>query len=686
MREAAFSDVNILVIDEKPEKMASLCAALASQYPKIDRICSFSPLLDALNRNTYAAIFVDMATIPELDALAFSQLVAQTDAALATTIVFLADTMSAIKAIMALKPTGSVDYLLSPLEPILVRAKAEVCVDSFKKSLQIQNQARELARESENRFRIMADHAPVLLWMAGTDARCNFFNQPWLEFTGRTQLQECGYGWAEGIHPEDFQECVDTYMESFVTRKKFTMEYRLRRHDGQYRWMLDNGVPRYLKSGEFAGYIGSCIDITERKESEADREKLLRSERSARSEAERLYQAAQEANSLKDEFLATVSHELRTPLNAIVGWAEILQQNALPPEEFPEAIAAIERNAREQSRLINDLLDVSRIITGKIKLDIQPVDVTQIIEDSIDVVKLSAQVRNLEILFESDVAGMTVAGDATRLKQIVWNLLSNAIKFSEIGGLISINLKRKNSQLELRVTDTGEGISPDFIPFVFDRFRQADGSLSRKHSGLGLGLAIVQHLVELHGGSVAAESRGKGTGATFIINFPVMAVRLQKTTSERNIELPELPKQRTPRLNGLNLLLVDDQPDVLGLLEVILSREGAKLTTANSVAEALVAVNKTSFDLIVSDIGMPEQTGHDLVRKLRNDPNLRTCKTPAIALTAHVREEDQQAALAAGFQMHLAKPVDSGLLVNSIARLARRGRAQEVSGDRSQPC
>jgi PAS domain S-box-containing protein len=568
-----------------------------------------------------------------------------------------------------------VDYLEKPLKPALLSAKVNTLKGIFDHYQQINLQAEHLARESEDRFRVMADCAPVLLWMTGTDARCNFFNKPWLEFTGRTLDEEFGYGWAEGVHPEDFSRCMDTFIAAFAERKPFTMEYRLRRADGAYRWLYDNGTPRYTPNGQFAGYVGSCIDITARIEAEQERENLLVREKLAREEAERL-------SRLKDEFLATISHELRTPMNSITGWADLLQEGGLSPQEVNEAVNSIYRNSKIQNQLIADILDMSRIITGKLKLEMDPVDLEDIIHDTAESVHLAANAKNIAINLDIDPSVGPVVGDATRLQQVLWNLVSNAIKFTPARGTIQIKLTRVGNIAEIMVCDSGEGISKEFLPYVFDRFRQASGDFNRRHGGLGLGLSIVKHLVELHGGTVDAESPGLSLGSTFTIHLPAATVKLSPdhhdnqsvTKRARNTMLQAKKKDS---LDGVRVLLVDDHKDVHLLVSYILRRHSADVSTATSVREAWEILQTKRPDIILSDIGMPEETGFDFIRRLRALSPSEGGKIPVIALTAHVREEDRQRTLASGFEDHIGKPIDTKVLVRTVAKLVRRSKRTE---------
>ena len=400
--------------------------------------------------------------------------------------------------------------------------------------------------------------------------------------------------------------------------------------------------------------------------SRAEKELLLLKEREAREDLET-------ANRMKDEFLATLSHELRTPLNAVLGYATLLQLGAMNAEDQKEGLRAIERNARLQAQLIEDLLDMNRIISGKVRLDVQTIDLPTIIGAALDTVRPSAEAKEIRVQKVIDPLAGPVRGDPGRIQQIVWNLLSNAVKFTAKGGRVQVLLERVNSHVEISVIDTGSGIAPEFLPYVFDRFRQADASTTRRHGGLGLGLSIVKQLTELHGGSVRAKSPGKGEGATFVIALPVTAVH------------PEAPVERThPKtwragespcevsLDDVRVLVVDDEPDACRMVKRILEGCHAEVMTAQSVAAALDLLNARAFDVLVSDIGMPNEDGYDLIRKVRALDTEKGGNLPAVALTAFARSEDRTRAALAGFQTHLPKPVEVSELIAVVANFAGR--------------
>lgn len=383
-----------------------------------------------------------------------------------------------------------------------------------------------------------------------------------------------------------------------------------------------------------------------------------------------LYRAAEEASHAKDEFLAVVSHELRTPLNSMLGWIHMLKHDSLPPERRARAMETIERNARAQNHLVEDLLDVSRIVSGKLRLDVQPVDLPLVIERAMETVRPAAVAKSITIKTILDSTASPVSGDHHRLQQVVWNLLSNAVKFSDKGSSVQLVLQRLDSTVEIVVSDRGHGIDPTFLPHVFERFRQADSSTTRKGGGLGLGLAIVRNLVELHGGSVRAESDGLGKGSRFVVRLPIAPLRTSSVTMPPAVHQTIHPTPSYPReLEGLHVLVVDDEEDARDLVAELLGQCNVKVSLASNVRDALRLVESVRPTIIVSDIGMPEEDGYVLIRELRALPSSRGGNTPAIALTAYVRAEDRTRTLVAGFNTHLPKPVEPAELLAVLASL-----------------
>jgi PAS domain S-box-containing protein len=675
-------------------------------------------------------------------------------------------------------------------------------------------QAESALRQSEERFRHMADNAPMMVWVTDATGYCTYLSQSWYNFTGQTPSVGLGFGWLEAVHPEDREFSREIFFRAKELREAFRLEYRLRRHDGEYRWAIDAASPWFGPDGQFQGYIGSVIDIsdrqqaeealrqseefknrmlqsspdcikvldlegrleymntggmclmeiddlssylnakwvcfwegeyqqkaqaalmsakagevatfqgycptakgtpkwwevivspifdgagkvervlsisrdiTDRQQAEAERERLLKQEQEARAEAER-------ANRIKDEFLAILSHELRSPLNPILGWVKLLQTRKFDAAKTQEALASIERNAKLQTQLIDDLLDIARILRGKLALNVRAINLGFILQSAMETVKAAANAKSIAIHpLLSDLG--QVSGDPVRLQQIVWNLLSNAIKFTPSGGRVEIRLERVEGErvsegvrdkgeeastlstayAQITVSDTGKGISADFLPHIFEYFRQEDASITRKHGGLGLGLAIVHHLVEAHGGTISATSPGEGRGATFTVKLPLLGSQLQRDGGgwERELDLA-----------GIRVLVVDDELDTRQLLAFILEEYGAEAMTVDSASAVLAQLESFQPDILLSDIGMPEVDGYTLISRVRSLPAERGGQVPAIALTAYAREEDREKALAAGFQGHISKPVDPSRLVAAIVDLLNRrsrGGRGETRGTR----
>ena len=450
------------------------------------------------------------------------------------------------------------------------------------------------------------------------------------------------------------------------------------RKDGQPVEISVTISPVRNSSGRIIGAAKIAHDITARRRAErelrereaqlstlaSERELILESERMARADAERL-------SHMKDEFLATLSHELRTPLNAIQGWAVLLREQNASPEDYRRGLETIERNVRIQVQIVNDLLDMSRIISGKIHLEIQPFHLHDVVEHAIEAVRPPAVAKDIRIQPMLDSRIGRVRGDPNRLQQVLWNLLSNAIKFTPAGGRVQVVLERVNSHVEISVEDNGIGIREDFLPYVFDRFRQADPSTTRRYGGLGLGLSIVKSLVELHGGSVRVKSPGESLGSTFVVALPISHARSEadEATATRSVAMDSLDKIELPRLDGIRVLLVDDEPDGRTLIARILEGQGAHPVCASNAMDALELLSKGHIDLLLSDIGMPEINGFELIRRIRQLDNSRSRPLPAIALTAYARSEDRQRSLLAGFHMHLSKPIEARELIASIAGL-----------------
>jgi signal transduction histidine kinase/CheY-like chemotaxis protein len=448
----------------------------------------------------------------------------------------------------------------------------------------------------------------------------------------------------------------------------FEVEYRIMTKAGENRWIHVRGRVGKDDSGKPVHLSGVTRDVTIQKKFELERITLLKKAEDAR-------KIAEDAGRLKDDFLATLSHELRTPLNAILGWVQVLRSDPEISEDIAEGLAIIERNAHSQAQIIGDLLDISRIIAGKIRLEVQEVELADIIKQAIETAKNAARVKSLRIEKILENLPAPISGDPNRLQQIFWNLISNAIKFTPKGGKIQIILARVNSHIEVNVVDTGQGIDPIFLPFVFDRFRQADASTSRRQGGLGIGLAIVKQLVELHGGTVSAHSEGLNLGARFTVILPltIMKMPVQDEVRRHPGEQIVAYKFSALVLNGLRVLVVDDEADARALVKKALQDVSAHVTTADSGQTALRILETQAFDVMILDIGMPGMDGYTLIERIREGSS-QNADTPAIALTAYARSEDRIRALRFGFHMHLAKPVDISELVTVVGSLSGKPR------------
>ncbi len=530
-------------------------------------------------------------------------------------------------------------------------------------------------RAAEERYRALVEATSTVIWHATPSGELSLVENQWNKVGGQNSEEMLKWGWLDVLHPDDREQTKRIWQEAVQNKSVYSAEFRVLTKDGDYRWFAASGVPLFDDNGNVREWIGANTDIhakrlaeAERQRAEEDREQLFLSEQEAR-------RAAENANQLKDEFLATLSHELRTPLNAILGWSQILRNRALGREETEKALATIERNARAQNQLIDDLLDVSRIITGKLRLDVRPVDLPSVIMAAVEAARPAAEAKNIRLQTLLDPHAGLISGDPDRLQQIVWNLLSNAIKFTPKVGRVQVRLESINSHVEIVISDTGKGIEAEFLPHVFDRFRQGDQTSTRAHGGLGLGLAIVRQLVELHGGQVSVASAGEGQGSAFTVSLPFLPLR---NTERRKTESRVHPRAATGKqldcpeeLKELSVLVVDDERDARELIRAVLIDCGAEVTVAASVAEAIEHLKQKSFNVLITDIGMPEEDGYALIRKLRALAGEQG-KIPAVALTAYARAEDRVQALRSGFQMHIAKPVEPAELIAVVANLAER--------------
>ncbi|MBD1909032.1 PAS domain-containing protein [Leptolyngbya sp. FACHB-8] len=517
-------------------------------------------------------------------------------------------------------------------------------------------------QESEFMFRTLVDTMPQLFWVIRPDGYHDYCNQRWYDYTGLSLEQAHGTGVHQMMHPDDVPNTIKAFEDALATGTLFATEHRLRRaSDGEYRWHLSQALPLCDQSGQMVKWFGSSTDIHDQKLLIEERARALDRERAARMELERVSQ-------MKDEFLAVVSHELRSPLSAILGWSRLLRTRAFDPQKTEQALASIERNAQAQTQLIEDLLDISRIIRGKIRLDLRPTNLIPCIQAAMDTIRPAAANKSITLAFHSTRDLVIVSGDPDRLQQVAWNLLSNAVKFTPAGGQIDVRVGLAHQTIQIQIADSGKGISPDFLPYVFERFRQEDATTTRTQGGLGLGLAIVRNLVELHGGSIYVDSAGEGQGATFTVQLPLLASIQDQPTSYQGLYRQTIIDAPFD-LSNIRVLVVDDEVDTREFLQAALEQYGAGVTSAASATEAWELLQTYKPDVLLSDVGMPDEDGLTLIRRIRSLPPGCGGQIPAAALTAYAREGDRLQALAAGFQMHIPKPIEPIQLLTVIMRL-----------------
>ncbi|MGV0024688.1 PAS domain-containing protein [Phormidesmis priestleyi] len=524
-------------------------------------------------------------------------------------------------------------------------------------SIEISDRVRieEELRQKNAILNVINESAPTPIFVKDRQGRIIYANPATLAVLGKTAEEVVGC-FDSDLYPSP--ENAARVMENDRRIMESGQTEVVEESPDGIRTFLGMKAPYRNESGEVIGLIGISNDISDRVQVERDRERILQQEQAARETAER-------ANRIKDEFLAVLSHELRTPLNPILGWSKLLQTGKLDAEKSAAALATIERNAKLQSQLIEDLLDVSRILQGKLSLNQVPVSLTTTIEAALETVRLSAEAKNIQMQTRLDPNVGQVSGDAGRLQQVMWNLLSNAVKFTPTSGRVEIRLMRIDRQAQIQVIDTGKGIQADFLPYVFEHFRQEDGATTRKFGGLGLGLAIVKQLVELHGGTIQADSPGEGQGATFTLQLPCLPQSHEPIAEAFDSTSGDYS------LLGLRILVVDDDEDSREFVSFVLEQEGATVKTATGAIAALQILAQASFDLLVSDIGMPEMDGYTLIQQIRRHPEYG--QIPAIALTAYAGEANERQVLQAGFQQHLAKPIDPAELVARLRQVIGMG-------------
>lgn len=691
----AKTPVNILMVDDQPGKLLSYETILSGLGENLIRANSGNEALEHLLRKDIAVVLVDVC-MPDLDGFELASMIRSHPRFRRTAIILISSVM--VEDVHRLKgyDAGAMDYVSVPIVPEILRAKVAVFAELYRKTdaleslnreleqrvaertAQIETSA-ELLRVSEQRFRLLVenvqDYSIIMLDAAG---RVSYWN------TGTERLY--GYRAEEIIgrptacfYPQEGREAgkPEELLHAARLHGHSRDEGWRVRKDGSRFWANVTVTALHDPQGKLLGFSKIVHDLSDRKRAEEERALLLKNAQEARRESE-------QANQMKDQFLAVLSHELRTPLNAITGWAHMLQAGGMDEESQAKAAEAINRNALLQARLISDLLDVSRIISGKLRLDLKPVDFGAVVRAAVDTIRPAAEAKSIEIGVEHGGTAATLGGDAFRLQQVVWNLLSNATKFAPKHGNVQVSYGVVNSHLELAVQDDGPGIRPDFIPHIFEPFRQEDASSTRAHQGLGLGLAIVRNLVQLHGGFVQAMNREDRCGARFKVHLPLNGTASEQEGKALNSDPCRSEDDDWLRLGSAlrstRILVVDDEPDAREVVSLILERCGAKVRVASSAPAALEIVQEHLPEVLVADIEMPGEDGYSLIRRIRSLPDNIGGRIRAIALTAHAGAHDLPRLLSAGFERHVPKPLQPRELIQAIASLTQSnaGKAGEV--------
>ena len=660
--------------------------------------------LRCLLNQDFAVILLDVQ-MPDMNGFETATLIRQRERSCHTPIIFLTAFNAGETAAFQGYALGAVDYLMKPVDPVILTSKVAVFVDLFKKTLEVQRQAMQLAkineelRRSEERFRSLSACSPIGIFLTDIDGHCIYTNPNCQEICGFRLEDDWQAGWEMAMYPDDRDRILADWMRSMHRGLPYSTEFRMATPDGTVQWVYVHTSPMVSDQGQFLGHVGILEDITERKQAEVIREQIIR-EQTARQQAEA-------ANRIKDEFLAIVSHELRTPLNSILGWSRLLLERDFDTETTHRALETIYRNATSQTQLIEDLLDVTKLMQGKLRLSMRPINLMRLINAVLETICPLAEAKSIQLEKDLNPAAQMVIGDSARLQQVILNLLSNAIKFTPEKGQVWIKLSvldRSNDLEEqvkldetspadpeewmafptpvspaaseavvsscyaqLTITDSGIGISPDFLPHVFDRFRQADNTTTRAYGGLGLGLAVAYHLVKLHGGEIYAYSEGEAKGSTFTVNLPLAAVT---DSAQPSVPHPNsAASQPSCSLAHVKVLVAEDHADTREFITLLLQQAGAQVAAVASVAEALQVLEHSTPQVLVSDIGMPGADGYDLIRAVKAFEAQHQVSIPAIALTAYTRHEDRLQTIAAGFQRYIAKPIEPKTLIGAIAQL-----------------
>ncbi len=680
----SFDLPSVLLVDDRPANLLALEAILDGMPIRTVRANSGQEALRALLRHDYALVLLDVQ-MPEMDGFETASAIKAHPRTSDLPIIFVTAISRDAANVFKGYQRGAVDYILKPFDPEILKAKVSIFVDLYMKGETIKKQAKRihdqemeaLERRTEERYRRLADLMPLIMWATRAEGSVYYTNRAWGEYSGLSIDETETITNPLVLHPDDLPGVSASWQAALETKTPFEMQYRVRRSvDGRYRWHLARGVPERDDLGGVEGWVVTATDIDDQKLIEQEREHILERERVAR-------QTAEGANRMKDEFLANVSHELRTPLNAILGWARMLRSGNLDPTRVTRALETIERNANIQTDLIEDLLDVSRIISGQLRLQRTRIELVSVVQAAVETVRPSADTKGVELELVGSASVEEISGDSGRLQQVIWNLVANAVKFTPKGGRVEVHVVRRDSNVEVTVTDTGAGIAPEFLAYVFDRFRQADSASTRAHQGLGLGLAIARHIVELHGGQIVAASPGLSKGATFKVSLPIRLLHVHDGEPEWFGEaLGKDPVATFPRLDGLRLVFVDDQADAREVFTSLFEQCGATVTACRTGNEAVTALESGPVHVLVSDIGLPGEDGYALIKRVRSratdaDANAnakRNASVPAIAVSGLARGDNPQRALGAGFQVYLSKPVHPAELVNLVKSLAQAAR------------
>jgi PAS domain S-box-containing protein len=669
---------SVLLVDDRPANLLALESILEPLRVHTVRASSGEEALKQLLKHDFALILLDVQ-MPHMDGFDTATAIKAHPRTATIPIIFVTAISREAAHVFKGYARGAVDYIMKPFDPDILRAKVSIFVDLYMKGETIKAQAKLLhqkeleavERRNELRFRRLTDLLPLLMSATRPDGTVYYVNRAWTAYFGAGAEGTPRLDSASVVHPDEIEAARAAWAKAQAGGGPVEIECRLRRGDGEYRWHLVRAAVERADGHSGAspppieGWIVTAVDIDAQKQAEQVKQSLLEAEQEAR-------KAAEAATRLKDEFLATVSHELRTPLHSILGWTKMLRSKMLDPARVSRAMETIERNAEAQRELIDDLLDVSRIIKGKMRLQRRTIDVVAVAQAAVDTVRPTAEGKGVELRFSHDPSQLELFGDPERLQQVVWNLVSNSVKFTPKGGHVDVRLRGDGATATLEVSDDGAGIAAEFLPHVFDRFRQADNTITRAYQGLGLGLAIVRHLVELHEGTIAAESEGPERGATFRVVLPLRAEEADE---------PALPTLETPvgsgtrakdeRLAGVRVLFVEDDADARDLFAAAFQGLGADVVAVESVSAAVDALASRGFDVLVSDIGLRGEDGFSLIRKVRAMEAGGGPPLPAIAVSGFARSDDGRRALEEGFQVYLTKPVEPSELIDLVASLSQ---------------